>query len=167
MPPFVQSLAGIFLVLPGMALWGIGLLMLFSFACGIPEMILRGSPDDTSIIAIACGLGVTLFMILIGYSMMAVFDVLTTKSRYNIPSSHLVPCVALELLAQTLAAISFAITISAVVQFWMLADAPPWIVALLVLLGFSGCVAAILIHCGNLARRAKWKAAHAAALPQS
>lgn len=165
MPAFVQFLAGILLVLPGGAMWSLGLLSLFIHSCSIPATILHGSAGRMDVLGFAYVAGFSILILLIGYSMMAAFDLLTTKQRYNIPAKHVVPCMGMELLVQILGVVSFAVTVAALASFWNLNGTSPWLAALVFLAGFSGCTGAIWIHGGNLARRKRWRAAHAASLP--
>lgn len=166
MPAFVQFLAGIFLVLPGAAMWIVGLLALFGHTFTAPGMILHGPGGDLPGIAHVYLSGISILLLIFGYAMIASFDLLTTKRRYNIPAKNVVPCIGMELLVQILGVACFAVTVSSLLAFWNLAGGPPWLAALLFLAGFAGCTAAIWIHKGNLARRERWRIEHAASLPQ-
>jgi hypothetical protein len=165
MPSFVRFIAGTFLVLPGIAMWLAGTALLLCYSTTLPRTILHTADGRYNLLVYLIFAGLSVALMAFGHAMIAAFDLLTAKRRYDIPGKKVLHCIGMELLVQILAVIGFAVAVSSLLVFWDLQKTSPWSAALLFLAGFGGCAAAILLHKRNLVLRQRWKAAHAASLP--
>ena len=165
MPAFVRFLAGAFLVFPGAAMWLSGIAILLGYSSALPRMILHTADRRDSLAVYIVFAGVAVILMVFGYAMVASFDLLTAKRRYDFPGKHVLSCIGIELLAQVLVVIGFAVAASALLVFWDLDGARPLSAAFLFLAGFAGCTVAIWLYKQTLLLRERWKAAHAASLP--
>lgn len=166
MPSFVRFIAGFFLVLPGVAMWLAGIAMLLGYSCTLPTMILYSADRRDHLIVYLVAAGISILLMAFGYGMIASFDLLTTRRRYDFPGKHALACVGIELLTQILAVLGFAVAASSLLLFWNLKGASPLSAAGIFLAGFSGCTAAIWLYKQTLLLRERWKAAHTASLPE-
>ena len=102
MPSFVRFIAGVFLVFPGIAMWLPGAFLLLGYSSTIPGAILRGHQHPDDLVLFLYFAGISIVLIVFGYSMIASFDLLTTKRRYDLPGKHVLPCIGMELAVQIL-----------------------------------------------------------------